>query len=53
MTRTLALRREALADLGTDDLRQVAGGAITVQGLTCPLDACFVESTRTCYSWLC
>ncbi|HEV2891202.1 MAG TPA: hypothetical protein VGX28_12575 [Frankiaceae bacterium] len=55
MTRTLTLRRESLADLTRDELAGVAGGAaITVQGLTCRLEDCLVESDfGQCYSWLC
>ena len=52
MTRTLTLKREPLADLTVDELRDVIGGARS--GLSCPLTDCFVESRLgTCYSWAC
>ncbi|HEV2891193.1 MAG TPA: class I lanthipeptide [Frankiaceae bacterium] len=40
MKRHLTLHREALAELTSDELGNVAGGAQTVQGNTCPLLAC-------------
>lgn len=55
MTRTLTLRRESLAGLTRDDLTEVvAGGAITVQGLTCRLDDCLADSNLgMCWTWVC
>lgn len=37
MKRTLTLSRETVAELTADELGAVVGGAITVQGFTCPL----------------
>lgn len=46
MKRTLSLSREHLADLSPGDLAGVVGGAITVQGFTCPLlNGCINFST--------
>jgi hypothetical protein len=53
MKRTLNLRREALAELTTDELTAVVGGAQTVQGPTCPLLNCVVPSYKPQCSWSC
>lgn len=45
MKRTLMLSRETLAELTETDLAGVVGGAITVDGTTCPLNYCFNLST--------
>lgn len=45
MKRTLTLSREALAELTDEDLSVVVGGAITVDGTTCPLRYCVNFST--------
>ena len=43
MKRTLRLRRETLAELTTDDLRDVVGGA---SGVTCPLADCVQDVSK-------
>ncbi|HEU0132262.1 MAG TPA: hypothetical protein VFQ85_14835 [Mycobacteriales bacterium] len=49
MKRSLSLKRETLAELSTDDLLRVAGGAATGNGLTCPVGAsCVNELTLSC-----
>lgn len=54
MKRTLALRREPLADLTPAELGAVAGGAESPTLLSCPIKACFVEShLGTCWTWAC
>lgn len=54
MTRTLSLRREALADLTGDDLAAVAGGAreYTGDAVTCPFMRC-VTLGGTCLTCIC
>lgn len=54
MTRTLALRREALAELTGDDLSAVAGGIreYSNNGITCPLMRC-VTLGGTCLTCIC
>ncbi|MDQ1713430.1 MAG: hypothetical protein QOE45_2880 [Frankiaceae bacterium] len=51
MKRTLNLKRETLSDLTVDELTSVVGGAITVQGNTCPLLLCLSLQPRC--SWSC
>lgn len=54
MKRNLVLRREALAELTSGELVGVAGGAQTMQGVTCPLLACPTNLlTRGCYTYNC
>ncbi|HEU0132273.1 MAG TPA: hypothetical protein VFQ85_14890 [Mycobacteriales bacterium] len=50
MKRTLSLRRETLAELATNDLAAVAGGALS--GLTCPLTDC-LDQHRPSYEYTC
>ena len=45
MKRTLTLARETLTELDTAELTAVVGGAITVDGTTCPLRYCVNFST--------
>lgn len=52
MKRTLTLRREALAEIATDDLASVVGGQ-ELSGLTCPLTDCIGDPPTfppRCYS---
>jgi hypothetical protein len=58
MKRTLSLKRETLAELTTDDLRDVVGGA---SGITCPLGDCVRDLSEAlgcvgsynCPTWTC
>lgn len=43
--RALTLSRDVLAELTDEDLSGVVGGAITVQGTTCPVRYCINFST--------
>lgn len=54
MKRTLVLRREALTELTLTELTDVAGGAQTQVGGTCPLLACVTGIlTNDCYTHTC
>ena len=48
-TRSLVLRREALAALADGELTEVVGGRYSMAGLTCPLLRCDVTGA-TCHS---
>lgn len=45
MKRALTLSSETVAELTVEDLVRVVGGAITVDGTTCPLRYCINFST--------
>jgi hypothetical protein len=48
MKRSLSLKREALTELTAGELTSVAGGAITVQGASCPVLRC---ASIECYGY--
>ncbi|HEX8003096.1 MAG TPA: hypothetical protein VF519_10425 [Mycobacteriales bacterium] len=50
-SRTLSLKREALADLSTGELSSVGGAAPLPSGITCPLLEC-TEGLPTWYCYL-
>lgn len=54
MKRNLKLRSESLSELTLHEMTDVAGGAMTGQGHTCPIVACYTGLlTRDCYTYNC
>lgn len=47
MRRALVLRREALAELAADELRDVAGGDSVLSAGSCPVRDCVLPLLRT------